>query len=107
VSFQLYFLLDSTNLTPDSRRLLPVVLSAVQTRPAPEVSIAGYTDRSGSTDYNYELGLRRANSVAREVEAAGVPSSAVSTFSYGAAQPLVATTRAFEPRNRRVEITVR
>jgi len=107
VSFLLYFLLDSTTLTPESRRLLPDVLTAVRSRPAPEVSIAGYTDRSGTADYNYQLGLDRANAVARDVVAVGVPSSAVSTFSYGAAQPLVPTARPFEPRNRRVEITVR
>lgn len=107
VSFLLYFLLDSTTLTPDSRAKLPDVLAAVKTRPAPEVAIAGYTDRSGPPDYNYQLGLRRARAVAREVEAAGVPAAAVSTFSYGAAQPLVPSSRPFEPRNRRVEITVR
>jgi outer membrane protein OmpA-like peptidoglycan-associated protein len=107
VSFLLYFLLDSTTLTPDSRAKLPDVLAAVRARPAPEVTIAGYTDRSGPPDYNIALGLRRARAVARDVVAAGVPREAVETRSYGAAQPLVETRGAFEPRNRRVEITVR
>jgi len=107
VSFILYFILDSTTLTPGSRAELPKVLELIKRRPAPEVAVTGYTDRSGTSEYNYDLGLRRAEAVRREIEAIGVPSSLINVASYGAANPLVETHRDYEPRNRRVEITVR
>jgi outer membrane protein OmpA-like peptidoglycan-associated protein len=45
--------------------------------------------------------------VRREVEAIGVPSSLVSVASHGAGNPLIPGNRPYEPRNRRVEVTVR
>ena len=107
VSFILYFILDTTNLTPESRAELPKVLDVIKRRPAPEVAVTGYTDRSGTAEYNYDLGLRRAEAVRRDIEAIGVPGSLINVASYGAANPLVETAQPYEPRNRRVEITVR
>ncbi len=107
VTMQLYFILDTPNLTPASRAELPRVLDLIRQRPAPEVVIVGHTDRSGDERYNYDLGLRRANAVRRDVEAIGVPGELISVTSHGGTNPLVPTTRSYEPRNRRVEITVR
>lgn len=103
----LYFVLDTTKLTPESRAELPQVLELIKNRPAPEVSVVGYTDRSGEKEYNYQLGLRRAKAVATDIEAIGVPESQVRVDSFGSANPLVETNKIYEPRNRRVEITVR
>ncbi len=107
VHFLLYFVLDTPKLTPASRSELPKVLELIKQRPAPEVAIVGHTDRSGPTDYNYQLGLQRAQAVRREVEAIGVPSALITVTSHGANNPLVQTRQPYEPRNRRVEITVR
>jgi peptidoglycan-associated lipoprotein len=107
VTIQLYFVLDTTNLTPASRAELPKLLDLIRQRPAPEVVIIGHTDRSGDPHYNYELGLRRANAVRRLVDAIGVPDELITVGSHGGTNPLVQTTRAYEPRNRRVEINVR
>src|SRR5260221_6654393 len=83
ITMQLYFILDTPNLTPASRAELPKVLDLIRQRPAPEVVIVGHTDRSGDERYNYELGLRRANAVRREVEAIGVPGELISVASHG------------------------
>lgn len=107
VTMLLYFILDTPNLTAESRAELPKLLDLIRQRPAPEVVIIGHTDRSGDERYNYELGLRRANAVRRAVEAIGVPSDLITVASHGGTNPLVQTTRPYEPRNRRVEITVR
>lgn len=107
VTMQLYFILDTPNLTPESRAELPKLLDLIRQRPAPEVVIIGHTDRSGDESYNYALGLRRANAVRREVETIGVPPELITVASHGGTNPLVPTTRPYEPRNRRVEITVR
>ncbi len=103
----IYFVLDTTELTAASRTELPKILSVIKQRPAPEVAVVGYTDRSGDTDYNYQLGLRRAEAVRSAIETIGVAHSAITVDSYGAANPLVETKAPYEPRNRRVEITVR
>jgi outer membrane protein OmpA-like peptidoglycan-associated protein len=107
ITMLLYFVLDTPNLTPASRAELPKLLDLIRQRPAPEVIIIGHTDRSGDEPYNNALGLRRANAVRREVEAIGVPTELITVASHGGNNPLVPTTRPYEPRNRRVEITVR
>jgi len=107
VTLILYFVLDTTQLTPESRAELPRLLGLIRQRPAPEVVIVGHTDRSGNPPYNQQLGLRRAEAVRREVEAIGVPASLITVTSHGAGNPLVATSRPYEPKNRRVEVTVR
>jgi peptidoglycan-associated lipoprotein len=107
VTMLLYFVLDTTNLVPASRAELPKLRDLIRQRPAPEVVIVGHTDRSGDERYNYELGLRRANAVRRDVEAIGVPPDLITVTSHGGNNPLVGTTRPYEPRNRRVEVTVR
>ena len=103
----LYFILDTTDLTPASRAELPKVLTTIKQRPAPEVAVVGYTDKSGEHEYNYDLGLRRAIAVQAAIEKIGVPHDAITVDSYGSANPLVPTRQPYEPRNRRVEITVR
>lgn len=107
VTLRLYFVLDTTELTPESRAALPQLLDLIRQRPAPEVAIVGNTDRSGDPVYNEELGLRRAEAVRRAVEAIGVPKELITVTSDGAGNPLVLPSRPFEPRNRRVDITVR
>ncbi len=103
----LYFILDTTDLTPESRKELPKVLEAIKQRPAPEVAVVGYTDKSGDKEYNYQLGLRRAKAVQKEIIAIGVPAAQITVDSFGSANPLVETKKLYEPKNRRVEITVR
>jgi peptidoglycan-associated lipoprotein len=107
VTMQLYFILDTTELTAASRAELPRVLGLIRERPVPEVIVIGHTDRSGDEPYNYELGLRRAETVRREIETIGVPAELITVGSHDSHNPLVPTRRSYEPRNRRVEIIVR
>jgi outer membrane protein OmpA-like peptidoglycan-associated protein len=107
VTMLLYFTLDTTELTAESRAELPRVLGLIRQRTAPEVVIVGHADRSGDEAYNYQLGLRRAAAVRRRIEALGVPPELISIASHDSVDPLVQTLRPYEPRNRRVEVTVR
>jgi len=70
--------------------------------------IAGYTDSVGHEDYNYELGQRRATSVAGYlVGKKGLDPTQVRVVSYGASKPLDEnSTRSGRSKNRRVEILV-
>lgn len=70
--------------------------------------IAGHTDNVGAGSYNYELGLRRANSVAGYlVSKEGIDPLQVRVVSYGASKPIADNNTTQGRRsNRRVEILV-
>jgi len=106
--FVLYFQFESEELTDESRRLVQDVLKAVKQRPEPDVMAIGHTDTTGTPVRNIELGLRRANAVRAMLVDAGLAPTSVVVTSHGEAALLVRTADGvFEPRNRRVEITVR
>jgi outer membrane protein OmpA-like peptidoglycan-associated protein len=107
-AFTLYFRLESDELTDESRALLPGVLQAVASRPAPEVGVVGHTDTAGEARLNYTLGLDRANRVRTLLIGAGVDASLIDVSSLGESDLRVRTgDNVYEPRNRRVEISVR
>jgi outer membrane protein OmpA-like peptidoglycan-associated protein len=69
--------------------------------------VNGYTDTSGSPQYNMGLSIRRANAVAGELVRDGVPKSAISIQGFGQTHLLVPTADGVrEPQNRRVEIII-
>jgi len=70
--------------------------------------VAGYTDSVGQEGYNYELGQRRATSVAGYlVGKKGLDPTQVRVVSYGASKPVADnSTQSGRRRNRRVEILV-
>ena len=106
--FTLYFQFDSDDLTEESRKLVTDVQQAVKVYPAPQVTVIGHTDTIGSAESNVELGLRRANVVRTRLIEAGLDEAAINVTSHGEATPLVPTADdVSEPRNRRVDITVR
>ena len=106
--FVLNFQFDSEELTEASRRLLQDVQQAVKSYPAPEIVVIGHTDTTGSRNSNVELGLRRATAVRSLLVQTGLSTLAIETRSHGEAELLVPTgDNVSEPRNRRVEITVR
>lgn len=106
--FTLYFRFESDELTDESRALLPQILQAVKDRPFPDVAVVGHTDTTGTPAGNFELGLRRANAIRNRLVAAQVAASLIEATSHGEADLLITTANeVLEPRNRRVEITVR
>ena len=106
--FMLFYKFDSDELTDESRALVPRILQSVKERPYPDVLIIGHTDTTGTATSNYTLGLRRATAVRTMLVDAGLDASFVEATSHGEADLLVQTAdNVREPRNRRVEITVR
>lgn len=53
-----------------------------------QYSVTGYTDRLGREEYNQRLSERRAQAVADELVARGVPASAISAAGLGSANPV-------------------
>ena len=109
VTYRLYFEPSSARLTASSRAELPRVLEELVRRPAPDISVVGHTDTVGDADANLALGLSRARSVVDLLGAQSqVPADRIFIESHGEMNPLVSTPDNFgEPRNRRVEVTIR
>ena len=107
-AFVLYFRAGSTELTPASRKQLPQILDTVENWILPDVGVVGHTDRAGSAKWNYTLSLRRAKRVRDLIVDIGVPPEFVEVTSHGENNPVVTTADGVaEPKNRRVEVTVR
>jgi outer membrane protein OmpA-like peptidoglycan-associated protein len=108
VHFTLYYKFDSDELTDESKAMVPRILQAVKDRPTPDVAIIGHTDSTGTAISNVALGMKRAVAVRTLLIDAGLDASSVAATSHGEADPLIPTAdNVAEPRNRRVEITVR
>ena len=108
VHFTLYFKFESDELTDESRALLPQILSTVKQRTIPEVLVVGHTDTMGTPRANIDLGLVRANTVRTMLVQVGLDASTIEVRSHGESDLLVKTPdETPEPRNRRVEISVR
>ena len=107
-SFTLHFRFESDALTDESKALVPEILRTVKGRPAVEVVVVGHTDTMGTPAANFALGLKRATAVRVLLVAAGLDPATVEAASLGEAYLLVRTSdETPEPRNRRVEITVK
>jgi outer membrane protein OmpA-like peptidoglycan-associated protein len=106
--FILYFEHDTADLTRASRALMPKVLQAIRDRGPVDISVVGHTDTVGDRPYNDRLSLRRAKAVAALLVASGVDPRILEIASHGKDNPLIPTgDQVPEPRNRRVEVTVR
>lgn len=104
----LYFEHDSTELTGESQALLREILGAIRGRKPADISVVGHTDTMGKKKHNDVLSLRRAKAVAAVLVREGIDPSVIEIASHGKENPLVPTgDQVPEPRNRRVEITVR
>ncbi|MCK5524694.1 MAG: OmpA family protein [Thiomargarita sp.] len=108
VSFLFYFPKGSNEPTAESLALIPEIIATIASRQSKDVSVIGHSDRVGSGELNYKLSLKRAKCVAKLLISKGVNRDILEITSYGEAVPLIKTAdEVTEPKNRRVEITVR
>ena len=106
--FLLYFITGTDELTDESKRELDKVLAALRERPSPDVLVIGHTDTVGDAEANDRLSAQRAETVKGFLVGIGIPAERIRTAGRGEREPLVPTDdEVAEPRNRRVEITVR
>ncbi|MBI2586355.1 MAG: OmpA family protein [Rhodospirillales bacterium] len=103
--YVVYFAFNSAKL--DAKATATINEAAAAAKSA-KVSISGHTDRAGANDYNMRLSRDRANAVAAALVKAGVAKANIARSHHGEERPAVATEDGKkEPRNRRVEITVK
>ena len=106
--FRLYFILGSNELTPESEFAYRAVFDDIKQRPAYEIEVIGFTDTLGDPPYNQALSLARAAAIRATLVGDGLDRQAISIAGRGKRDLLVPTAdQTPEPRNRRVEITVR
>lgn len=107
-SFTLYFLEGRDELTAESRVELEKVFGELRRRPLPDVMVIGHTDTVGGLAYNDRLSLARAERLREMLISLGIPAGRIQAAGRGKREPLVPTEEnVSEPRNRRVEISVR
>ena len=107
VRYILYFESDGVQLTPESKALLPKVLASSRERQSRDIAVVGHASKAGDEGYNIELSRKRAEAVRKLLVKDGLPLEAFEVTSHGSANPLVQSTNPHEPKNRRVEITIR
>ena len=106
--FRLYFFKDTDTLTPESKLQYREVFDDIKRRPVYQVEVMGYTDTLGDESYNQQLSLKRAEAIRDRLIRDGLNPNSISVAGRGDLDPAVPTApQTSEPRNRRVEITVR
>jgi len=107
-SFILYFEFGSDTFTDDSLYEFEKVFADIWRRQHFAVDVIGHTDSSGKKNYNAGLSLERAEAVRKMLVSRDIDGNTVSAIGRGELDLLIDTPdETSEPRNRRVEITVR
>jgi len=107
---KIYFDVDQYAITPEK---LPIVIHDAKIlqraiNKGARVKIEGHCDATGSDEYNYALGLRRAKATKDALVVRGVKPSALSIISMGESAPECTTSysSACFAKNRRVEFRI-
>ncbi|QYZ71677.1 OmpA family protein [Neotabrizicola shimadae] len=95
------FAFDSSVLTPQAQAILRQQANWIRQFPELRFRVYGFTDNVGTKEYNYQLGLRRANAVVAYFSQLGISRSRLEAIvSYGKTRPLIPVPGP-EIRNRR------
>jgi outer membrane protein OmpA-like peptidoglycan-associated protein/outer membrane protein W len=107
-SYLVFFDWDKATLTPRAQQIIAEAAANSTKVKYTQIQVNGYTDTSGTPQYNQGLSIRRAQSVAAELVKDGVPKGAIAIQGFGETHLLVPTGPGVrEPQNRRVEIIIR
>jgi outer membrane protein OmpA-like peptidoglycan-associated protein len=103
--FLVFFDWDSAVVGPSGREVIGLAAQTYKAGSPVTVQVTGFTDTSGSADYNQRLSVRRADAVAAILAQDGVPSGSMVVTGRGQNDLRVPTPDGVrEPQNRRVEI---
>lgn len=92
LSTVVYFDYDSSEIKEESYSLLDdnvdYIIQQIDGDPAFSVIVEGHCDERGTIEYNFALGNRRAEAIARYLRVKGVPSDNLRIESYGEQRPV-------------------
>jgi peptidoglycan-associated lipoprotein len=83
----IYFDLDEFAIKPEYREIIVQQAELMKKNEGVIVTLEGHADERGSSEYNLALGSKRANSVRKSLEMAGVSGSRIKTNSLGEERP--------------------
>jgi outer membrane protein OmpA-like peptidoglycan-associated protein len=107
-SYLVFFDWDKATLTDRARQIIHEAADNSTHVQYTRIEVNGYTDTSGTPQYNQGLSVRRAKAVQAELIKDGVPAAAITIQGFGETHLLVPTGPGVrEPQNRRVEIIIR
>ena len=107
-TYLVFFDWDKADLTDRARQIIGEAARNSPRVQLTRIEVNGYTDTSGSPDYNRKLSLRRAQSVAAELVKDGVLENEIMVQGFGETHLQVPTGSGVrEPQNRRVEIVLK
>ena len=107
-TYLVFFDWDKADLTDRAKQIVAEAAQASTRVQYTRIDVNGYTDRSGSAQYNQKLSVKRAENVAAELVRDGVPKNVIDIQGFGETHPLVPTAEGVrEPQNRRVEIIIK
>ncbi len=108
VTYILYFRSGTTVLTDESEKRLPEIITIAIERKSSDISVVGHSDTVGTKQKNYQISFDRAGLIKEMLVSKGIDPRMIKTESHGEDNPLIKTPDEFpEPRNRRVEVTIR
>ena len=101
------FDLDKYNIKPEYEPLLDEAVASLKSKPDVKVVISGYTDNSGTAQYNMVLSERRAKAVLDYFTSHGISASRLQAVGHGLEDPVASNATADgRALNRRVELKV-
>ena len=83
----IYFNLDMSEITDDSRSKLDAKVPVLTQNTGIRIRIAGHTDNRGSDEYNLALGQRRAAAAKRYLTDRGIDGGRIEIVSFGEERP--------------------
>ena len=99
-----YFGFDKTNINSDFKGKIKEVSQILEQNQNYNVLLEGHTDNIGNAEYNQKLSVKRAQSVANELEKFGVAKEKIQVKGYGESQPKYDNnTKEGRAKNRRVD----
>jgi OmpA-OmpF porin, OOP family len=103
----IFFDLDKYELKDKSITELQKVVRFLSENPTVKVEISGHTDNQGAADYNKQLSLKRAESVANYLVQNGVDTKRIKMKGFGADKPIADnSTEPGRQKNRRIEFKI-
>jgi outer membrane protein OmpA-like peptidoglycan-associated protein len=103
----LNFETGKATLLPAVREKLARISGILLSQPGLKLEVEGYTDSTGSDEFNQKLSQERAQAVKDYLTESGVPAAAIDARGFGKAKPIASNdTAEGRQQNRRVDIVV-
>jgi flagellar motor protein MotB len=105
LAMNLNFDFDKTNLNAKNLEEVKKIANYLKSNSDNNIIITGHTDNAGTSDYNLDLSIKRAEAVKRALVNFGIDQKRVQAFGRGETMPYVPNdTEENRSRNRRIEI---